>query len=187
MGQNWCVAVFKCKPEDIRKVLVDFYSFAKDLEGVESLHFLIKDRLDNCLVFSFRVSINSEDTAIIESKIIYKLGQLLAKEDFAVNPETENPLWKYVEWCPYERIAKFGQKKFTKFCNVLERLSKLVLEMVKKDYFSSAERVEVAQNMSRMLGCTEYGLLGTEHWEVGYYDRVEDKYCQCLKQEFPKK
>jgi hypothetical protein len=186
-SQNWCVAVFKCKPDNIRKVIVDFYGFVEDLENVQSLHFLIKDRLGDCLVFSFRVLVNSKDNAIVESKIAYKLGQLLAKEDFAVNPETKNPLSKYVDWSPDEKIAKFGQKKFKEFCDILDRLSKLVLWMIKNGYFDSAERVEVAHSVSWMLGCTEYGLLDTDHWEVGYYDRIEDKYCQSLKHDFPKK
>ena len=37
-----------------------------------------------------------------------------------------------------------------------------------------------------MFGCTEYGLLRTSGMEVGYYDRLEDKYCSYLRQEFPK-
>jgi hypothetical protein len=37
-----------------------------------------------------------------------------------------------------------------------------------------------------MLGCTEYGLISPTHWEVGYYDRVEDKASPYLKQNFPR-
>lgn len=43
-SDDWCVAVFKCKSENVEKVLVGFYEFVKDFQGVEDLHFLIRDR-----------------------------------------------------------------------------------------------------------------------------------------------
>jgi len=57
--------------------------------------------------------------------------------------------------------------------------------MIRSKYFSSEERVEMVHVMSWMLGCTEYGLRSRDHMEVGYYDRIENKYYQYLKQEFP--
>jgi hypothetical protein len=183
---EWCVAVFKCEPEKIHKTLPDFYSFVKDLEGVESLHFLIRDRLEDNVVFSFRVLIKSKAKLVMQSKISYKLGSLLKKQDFTIDPEAENSLFKYVAWSPKERIAECGQRKFSQFCKVLERMSKLVLWMIENKYFNSNERVETAHVMSRMLGCTEYGLLSALHHEVGYYDRIEDKYHKYLEQEFTK-
>ena len=39
--------------------------------------------------------------------------------------------------------------------------------------------------MAWMLGCTESGVLSTKEMEIGYYDRIEDKYCAYLKQESP--
>lgn len=103
---------------------------------------------------------------------------------FAVDPDTEDPLERYVAWSPDERIAKYGPKKFMDFCDLLNKLSRLVLQMTRKKYFESDERVEIAHTMSSMLGCTEYGILSTEHWEVGYYDRIDDRYCQYLKRNF---
>ena len=35
-----------------------------------------------------------------------------------------------------------------------------------------------------MLGCTEYGLLSSLGMEIGYYDRIEDKYCSYLKERY---
>jgi hypothetical protein len=58
--------------------------------------------------------------------------------------------------------------------------------MVKKGYFSSDERVEMAHVISWMLGCTEQGLISTKHFKIGYYDRIEDRRCEYLKEEFPK-
>ena len=183
-GDNWCVAVFKCKPSDIRKVLLDFYRFVEDLDGVKSLHFLIRDRAKDEVVFSFRVLAEKEQKHIVSSKMAYKLGTQLSEERFAVDPEIKHPLRKYVEWSE-ERIAKCGTKKFAEFYTLLEKMSKLVIQMIRRKYFSSDERAEIAHVMSWMLGCTEYGLLSTKHMEVGYYDRIEDKNCQYLKQDFP--
>jgi hypothetical protein len=74
MTEDWCVAVFKCKADDIRKILVDFYKFVKDMKGVRSLHFLIRDRLGDKVVFSFRVLVDLEDKSIAKSKMVHKLG-----------------------------------------------------------------------------------------------------------------
>jgi hypothetical protein len=184
---GWCVAVFRCKPADVRRVLVSFYGFVKDLEDVKSLHFIIRDRLKDDVVFSFRVLVDSEDKQIVKSKINYKLGTLMASGRFAVDPDTKDSLGKYVAWSPDERIAKYGPKKFMDFCDLLSKLSRLVLQMARKKYFDSNDRVEMAHAMSWMLGCTEYGILSTEHWEVGYYDRIDDRYCQYLKRDFRSK
>jgi hypothetical protein len=186
LNEEWCVAVFKCKPKNIEKMVPDFYGFVKDLEGVESLHFLVRDRLKNCVVFSFRVLVKPRAKSVVQSKMTYKLGSLLKKQDFAVNPEANNPLSKYVAWSPKERAAESGPKKFEQFCSTLDRMSRLVLWMLENEYFSSSERVEIAHVMSWMLGCTEYGLLSKKQWEVGYYDRIEDKYYKYLEQEFLK-
>jgi hypothetical protein len=56
VDQDWVVAAFKCRQEDLRKILVDFYGFVQDSESVRSLHFLIRDRLGDKVVFSFRMS-----------------------------------------------------------------------------------------------------------------------------------
>jgi hypothetical protein len=184
---DWCVAVFRCKPADVRRVLISLYGFVKNLEGVKSLHFITRDRLKDDVVFSFRVLVDSKDKQIVKSKINYKLGTLMPAGRFAVNPDPKDPLEKYVEWSPDERIAKYGQKKFMDFCDLLSKLSRLVLQMARKKYFESNDRVEIAHTMSSMLGCTEYGILSTEHWEVGYYDRIDDQYCPCLKRDFQSK
>jgi hypothetical protein len=185
-SDDWCVAVFKCKPESIRKTLIDFYRFVKDLDGVKSLHFLIRDRVKDEVVFSFRVLTEKEYKQIVASKMAYKLGALISRDGFAVDPNIKNPLRKYVAWSSEDRIAKYGPKKFTEFCNFLEKMSKMVVQMVRSKYSSSDERVEIAHVMSWMLGCTEYGLLSKAHMEVGYYDRIDDKYFPYLKQYFPK-
>ncbi len=186
LSADWCVAVFKCKPEHIRSVLLDLYAFVKDIEGVIDQHFLIRDRVNDEIVFSFRVSVEPKAKEVIKSKIAYKLETLLSKDKFAVDPSVESPFEKYVAWCPEKRIAEFGPEKFTQFCDFLSKMSKLVMQMIKKRHFNSSERVEIAHVMSSMLGCTEYGLLSTTHWEIGYYDRIEDKNCPYLKEEFPK-
>ena len=185
--QDWVVAVFKCNQMDLRKAILDFHSFVKELENVNSLHFLIRDRIGEKVILSFRIMVDSEHRTIVASKVAYKLGTFLQKGDFAVNPEKRSSLAKYVAWDPDERLAKTGPKKFLKFCRVLEKMSELTLWIIKKRYFDSSDRVEAAHAMSWMLGCTEYGILDTKHWEVGYYDRIEDKYYPYLKHEFQEK
>jgi hypothetical protein len=181
---RWCVAVFKCTQENIRNVLLDFYGFMKDLEGVESLHFLIRDRVKSEIIVSFRVLATEKMREITRSKMNYKLG-LLVPDKFAVAPDTKHPLNKYVAWGNGQRISRLGVDKFPEFCGLLSKMSGLVIDMLKNDYFDSAERVEIAHVMSWMLGCAEYGILSPTHFEVGYYDRIEDKYSQYLKQDFP--
>jgi len=181
---DWCVTVFRCKPADVRRVLISLYGFVKNLKGVKSLHFVTRDRLKDDVVFSFRVLVDSKDKQIVKSKINYKLGTLMPGNRFAVDPGTEDPLGKYVAWSPDERIAKYGPKKFLDFCDLLSKLSRLVLQMARKKDFESKDRVEIAHTMSSMLGCTEYGILSKEHWEVGYYDRIDDRYCHYLKRDF---
>ncbi|MCJ7640198.1 MAG: hypothetical protein MUO70_10100 [Euryarchaeota archaeon] len=58
-------------------------------------------------------------------------------------------------------------------------MSAIVVQLIENDYFASNERVE----HTSCLGCTEYGLLSTSGMEVGY-DRLEDKYCSYLRQDF---
>jgi len=65
-------------------------------------------------------------------------------------------------------------------------MSAIVIELIENEYFASSERVELAHVVSWMFGCTEYGLLSTTGMEVGYYDRLNDKYCSYLRQNFPK-
>jgi hypothetical protein len=65
-------------------------------------------------------------------------------------------------------------------------MSKIVVDMAKKDYFSSSERVEIAHVMSWMLGCTEYGLLSTKEMQIGYYDRISDNNHILLRDMFEK-
>jgi len=175
-NSEWCVAVFKCKPDKVKNVLVDFYEFVKDLRCVESLHFLIRDRVDDDVVFSFRILVKAEEKKTAKSKIRYKLKTLLTEDKFAINPNAKNPLQKYVAWSTEVGIKRHGREKFNLFCDFLSRLSRLVVNMAKIGYFSSTERVETAHVMSWMLGCTEYSILTPVHMEMGYYDRIEDRY-----------
>jgi hypothetical protein len=183
---DWIVAVLKCKPDKVQNLLVDFYSFVEDVHGVKDLHFLIRDRVEGEVAFSFRVLVDTKDKEVIKSKIAYKLGSLLPKNKFSTDPSKRSIFAKYVAWSPEERVEKCGKRKFARFCKILSKMSKLVVEMARKKYFDSAERVEIAHVMSWMLGCTEYGLLSATHMEVGYYDRIKDRSHPYLKQSFDK-
>ena len=186
MSNEWCVAVFKCSPATVKKVLVEVYKFTDELKGVRSLHFLVRDRGEDDVVFSFRVMVEPKFKDIVKSKLAYKLGTLLPKDKYAIDPTVENSLRQYVAWLPEKRIADYGQSKFNQFIDFLKNMSVLVIQLIENDYFASNERVELAHIMVWMFGCTEYGLLSNSGMEVGYYDRLEDKYCSYLRQDFPK-
>jgi len=186
ISNEWCVAVFKCSPEVVKKVLVEFYRFADELKGVRSLHFLIRDRVEDGVVFSFRVMVEPKFKAIIKSKLAYKLGTLLSEDKFVIDPTAVSSLEQYGAWLPEKRIADYGQTKFNQFIDLLKSISAIVVQLIENDYFTSNERIEIAHVTFWMLGCTEYGLLRTSGMEVGYYDRLEDKYCSYLRQGFPK-
>jgi len=183
---NWIVAVLRCKADRTRNSLLDLYDFVKDIEGVRDLHFLIRDRIDDEVVLSIRMLLESQHVRVVKSKVAFKLGTMLSEDKFAIDPKAENPLEKYVAWQPDKRIAESGPEKFAAFCSFLGKLSRIAVDMARENYFNSAERVEMAHLVSWMLGCTEYGLMSPAHWEVGYYDRLEDKACPYLKQDFPK-
>jgi hypothetical protein len=69
---------FKCKPEQIKTTLPELYHFVNALEGVKSTHFLIRDRIDDEVLFSFRIMIDPKQK-LIKNKIAYKLGTLFLK------------------------------------------------------------------------------------------------------------
>ena len=96
--------------------------------------------------------------------------------DRSIDPKEDSSLYRYVDWPWEETIAERGTEKFADFCHFLGQLSRTVVEMAKKDYFGAEERVELAHVMSWMLRCTEHGLVSTEEMQVGYYDRITDKY-----------
>jgi len=180
------VAVFKCRPDSVKKVLVEFYRFADDLKGVRSLHFVIRDRVDDEVVFSFRVMVEPKFKEIVKTNLSCKLDTLLSENKYAVDPAAGTSFEQYVAWLPNKRIADCGQNKFNHFIDLLKNLSAIVVQLIENDYFALNERVELAHVMSWMVGCTEYGLLSSLGMEIGYYDRLEDKYCSYLRQDFPK-
>jgi hypothetical protein len=186
ISNDWCVAIFKCSSDSVKKVLVEFYRFADNLKGVRSLHFLIRDRVEDEVVFSFRMMVEPRFKEIIKTNLACKLGTLLSEDKYVINPIAGTSFAQYVAWLPEKRIADFGQSKFNQFIDLLKNMSALVVQLMENDYFASNERVELAHVVSWMLGCTEYGMLRTSGMEVGYYDRLEDKYCSYLRQGFPK-
>ena len=134
------------------------YRFTDNLKGVRSLHFLVRDRVEDEVVFSFRVMVEPKFKEIVKSKLEYKLGALLSKDKCVLDPSAGNILEQYVAWLPEKRIADFGLTKFNQFIDMLKSVSAVIVQMIENDYFASNERVELAHVMSWMLGCTEYGL-----------------------------
>ena len=153
---------------------------------MRSLHFLVRDRVEDEGVFSFRVMVEPKFKAIVKTKLACKLGTLLSEDKYVIDPGAGTSFGQYDAWLPDKRIVDFRQSKFNQFIDLLKNLSAIVVQLIESDYFASNERVELAHVMSWMLGCTEDGLLSTSGMEVGYYDRLEDKYCSYLRQGFPK-
>jgi hypothetical protein len=184
--EDWIVAVFMCKSNDARNILLQFSSFMKDIEDIKSFHFIIRDRVEDKVVFSYRFLIDKNLKRVIKSKIRVKLNQLVSKDDYAIDPKDEDPFSLYVAWPWKEAQKKRGPEKFKQFYELLNRFSSIVLDMAANNYFNTKERVELAHVMSWMLGCTEYGLLSPQEMQVGYYDRITDQYNIYLTQSFKK-
>jgi hypothetical protein len=153
---------------------------------VRSLHFLIRDRVENEVVFSFRVMVEPKVKEKVKSDLGRKLGILLSEDKYVIDPVAGTCFEQYVAWLPEKRIVDWGQIKFNLFVDFLKNMSGIIVQLIENDYFASNERVELSHVMSWMLGCTEYGLLRTSGMEIGYYDRLDDKYCSYLRQDFPK-
>ena len=186
ISNAWFVVVFKCKSSEAKKTIVDFYRFIDNQNGVRSMHFLIRDRVEDMVVFSFRVMVEPKLKEKIKTKSASKLTTLLGADGFAIDPTANSDLRQYVAWSPAKRISDFGQTRFNLYVDLLKKMSDIAIDMIEKDYFGSTQRVEMAHAISWMLGCTEYGLLRTSGLEIGYYDRLEDKYSSYLRQNFQK-
>jgi hypothetical protein len=182
---EWCVAVFKCSPGSLKKVLVEVYQFADGLKGVRSLHFLITDRVGDEVVLSFRILVEPKFKEIVKTNLSRKLSSLISEDKYAIDPAEGNNLKRYAASLPEKRPEE-GQNKFNNFLDVLKKLSDIVIEMIENDYFASNERVDLTHFITWMLGCTECGLLSPSGMQVGYYDRLDDKYLPYLKYDFPK-
>jgi hypothetical protein len=122
---------------------------------------------------------------IIISKSAVKLSTLFGADKFAIDPPVESDLGQYISWCPEKKLAQMGQARFTSFIDLLKNLSALVVDAVENNYYASSERIKIAHIFSSMPGCTEYGMLRTTGMEIGFYDRLEDKYCSYIRQTFP--
>jgi hypothetical protein len=118
-------------------MLVDFFSFLENLEGVDDLHFLIRDRIDDEVVFSFRVLTKPKMKKVVKSKIAYKLKRLTSEDKFAIDPDAENPLQKYVAWLKIH------------FKNML--LDRLKAELLNVDLKNSLPFTVYSVNSARLL------------------------------------
>jgi hypothetical protein len=185
-SNQWCVAVFTCPSNMIKQVLVGVYRFLEGTEGVQNLHFLSKDRVDNEIIFSLRVLVTDKSKGVVKSKLAYKLGTLLAQEKYVIDPVAGHCLEQYVSWNPSKKLEAMGPVRFNQFIDALKKISGVIIEMFELDTFDASERTEMAYAVSQMLCCTEYGALYASEFEVGYYDRLEDKYWPNLRQKLEK-
>jgi hypothetical protein len=62
------------QPRLIEKSSCRILQIANDLKGMQSLHFLVRDRVDDEVIFSFRVMVESKSKGKVKDKLSYKLG-----------------------------------------------------------------------------------------------------------------
>jgi hypothetical protein len=184
-SNDWCIVVARCRAKIVSGFLVGFYRFAKNMDGVKCLYFSLRDRVENDVIVVFRILLEAGKARAVKSKISYKLKSLLPEGKYAIDPHKENLLFKYAALSA-ESPAKIDEERFLILCDFLGKLSETVVEMAERGCFDSPERVEAVHATTLMLGCTEYGLLTKNSMEVGYFDRVEKKYCPYLKEVFQK-
>ena len=177
----WSTFVVSIASEQAQKVLIDLYRFVEHLAGVNNLHFIIRDRIDDTVIVSFRILFNLDDRVRIEDAITRKLQSITPPCTFALNPDVDHNFHKHAAWPWKERVDKHGIDKFTRFYSFLNKFSKLIVEMGEMNYFASQARIEMAHLVSGMLGCTEYGQLSTTEMRVGLYDRIENEYYPYLR------
>jgi hypothetical protein len=92
--------------------------------------FWVRDRVEDEVVFSFRVMVEPKYKEMVKTNLSCKLGALLSVDKFAVDPAVGNSLEKYVAWLPNKRIADFGESKFNLFIDLLKNLSVTVVQMI---------------------------------------------------------
>jgi len=187
INYDWSVLICQCHYEKAKAFLVEIYRYIEYLAGVKGLHFTIRDRVGNDVVFSFRILLDPEEKRNIEDAITLKLRNTLPKDCYVINPKSDHFLYECAAWLWKDRIKLDGQEKFTIFYSYLNQLSKIVVEMAEKDYFSSEERVELTHFSASMLGFTEYALLSPKEMQIGYYDRINNSYHHHLALPFKKK
>ena len=185
-NNDWSVVVLKTESDNLEKTLVDFYRYVEDLIGVNDLHFLIRGRVENDIFLSFRILLDANEKDNLENTIALRLETIMPKEAFVINPEPDHPLYRYVAWPWRDTINRRELERFRLYCSFLSKLSRMVVEMAEKDYFRPEERVEMIHVASWMLGCTEYGQLSVEGWEIGYCDQITNRNFIYQKQVFPK-
>ena len=183
---EWLVVVLRSKSTEAKSVLIDLYRYIEHLPGVTAVHFLIRDRVDDDVVFSFRVLPDQTEKEHVRDAIAVKLKNTFPADSFAIDPKLGNPLQPYAAWPWLERTARGGPEKISSLGNYLGQLSRLAVEMAEGDYFASEERVEMAHLAAWTLGCTEYGWLSAQEIQVGHYDRIEDRYHIHLRETFRK-
>lgn len=68
ISNDWSGVVLKCDTSKAKKTLVEFYRFIASLKGVQSLHFLIRDRVEDGVILCFRIMVKSDLKETIKGK-----------------------------------------------------------------------------------------------------------------------
>jgi hypothetical protein len=173
---EWSVIVVKTQPAHVRETVVRVYRFIRGLIEVDAVHFVVRDRMQDGVIVSFRFRIESADADATKAAIRRELERDTIV-DFAIDPPVSHPLHKFAVWPWNIAVQQRGAEKFSKFTEYLSKLSSIVVDMAEHDYFTSRERAEITHVIAWMLGLAECGILrvkGTKGVDIGYYDRIEN-------------
>jgi hypothetical protein len=173
---EWSVIVVKTQPAHVRETVVRVYRFLEDLIGVAAIHFVVRDRMQDGVLVSFRLRLESADADATKAAIRRELVHETIV-DFAIDPSTSHPLHKFGAWPWQATVQQRGAEKFAQFSEYLSQFSRIVVDMAEHDDFASSERAEMAHVVAWMLGLTECGVLrvkGMKGVDIGYYDRIEN-------------
>lgn len=173
-AEDWSVAVVKCRMEDLAKIIVGLSDVLEDLKAALSYHFTLRDSTNQDIWLSFRVCRAREDADIVESTMRGKLNEMISKDRFEV-PPTSKKFEDRIKFSPFtesrERVANYWgtEDNWKTFCEFLNRLSIIVVDMVRKNQYDANKRVDIGHLLMNMLGIAHSKTL---------YDRLtKSKFC----------
>ncbi len=164
--EDWTVAVFKCEKTGWKKVLIALVDVVDRLQKqgkAKSFHYTIReiDQTDDKPWISFRVYRDREFADDIEKALDAILFKEIGEGNYQVPPK--DPEFKgHINFLPYDEPEKVATHwgtpdNWNRFCEFLNRLSVLVVDLARQDQFEGEKRQEIGHLALNMLGLREVG------------------------------
>ena len=183
-NENWAVAVFECEARECRPFLIGLSKFLESIPEIKSYHYLIRGQENNNPIFSLRIFRDSKNKKEIKGKLEAKLKELDIQR-LEVDPETPTEFWeRYNKWTPITEetiTGHHGKEGWKVYCDALHSMSKFVIDLAKKNWFTSKKRVEMAHLMAWTLGCSEAWKRYSAGIFMGYLDRIDGEHHPYLR------